>query len=159
MNTINRIIFQLIVLSVLLNWFVLYRLSKQEPQFSWWTALLAIPVILLTGAGAFYLDKNHVNLIKMKFNDRGLYVDDFIKMAGKIGFLPTTVMGDHYFFSRTSYFPPKTEIIDLKFFEDGECLVTCPTSIANNLKKALQAYVILREREFLKETDRMMEKE
>ena len=156
MNALNRIIFQVFFFSILINWFTLYLVQRSAPIFNW-PVVISIMLSSLV-VSTLVARRLKPSLMKVKFNDRGLFIDDFIKAMTAKEFHPTAAIENHYFFKHINFFPPQIEIVHLKFQEDNECLITYPPTIQTSLTHHMQPYTLLREREFLKETDKMMEK-
>jgi len=146
----GRAVFQFLFFSLALIWILFARSANQGEA-------LCLAVFAVIIGLSFIKITKPVSLLKLKFNDRDLFIDDFLKAVQKQGFAPIGNLGRHYFFQRFDYLRFDTKTIELKFAEENECLITAPSKEAARLGKALQNYTELREREFLKETDKLME--
>lgn len=155
MNSLNRIIFQVIFFSVFINWIVLYLVQRDTPVFNWSVVIIVMASSLVVSA--LVARRLKPTFMKVKFNDRGLFIDDLIKAMSSAEFHPCATIDNHLFFKRTSFFPPQVDVVQVKIQEDNECLITYPPMAAAALTKQMQPYALLRERDFLKETDKLME--
>lgn len=154
MNALNRTIFQVLFFSVLINWITLYLVQRESPIFNW--PVVAFVMVASLAISALVARRLRPNMMKVKFHDRSLFFNDLIKATNESEFHPSASMDNHFFFKRTTFFPPQIDTVHLQILEDNEGLITFSPMAARSLKKHMQPYTLLREREFLKETDELM---
>lgn len=151
MQYVNRALLQYLLLTVSLNWLILYHL-----KFVGLLTLAILPLVLFI---PLYFKKSYKQTLKARYFDKDVFVEDLLRALEKGSFYPCSSFENRLFFKSSSVFLSSEPVIDVHFIDNQECVIKYPSSAADLLTKNLSSYIKLREKEFLKETDRLMKEE
>lgn len=151
MPIVNRLILKTSLLSLLLIWAMAYRLNVINlPN-------VIIILVILIADPTMWFKTSVREVLKVRFSDKQMFLNDLIRAMEKVSFVPSTSFEGRVFFKRVHLFHLFEEFIEVQFDVDSDCLIKLPYTYKKEFQKSLAAYLKIREVEFLKETDKLME--